>query len=602
MHVTSTCCAVLAIGAVALAQQAPSADIPREPMPPAHALVLPRGDKEVVIDGSLADWPALPAIRLDDARQLSGTAGNAWRGVRDLSAVAFLMWDEADLSFSCVAQDDWHRALDEGSRRLTEIPVADSIVLTFDIERDTRGIGPDPGRREDREFWLADQADRRVVQWDRLRGTARILEENAARVVVLHDKERGVTTYEAKLPWTEILPVGVRPSPGLVADLQIVLSDFDETTDPMPQTRIGWSFGTGKIVDPGVFGTIMLLDAAPADGAMPTFPAKEKGVDPRTTNDAFQRITASLLHHPPQPYDGTKSPEEAGGLARFAALEELDGHCARFPRVDYLEFHHRIHRRMGRELVGFQVAGLPWWWNQRLESLSKNAEDPVPNGTVRIFRLPMGGWLVRMPMGGFLVDAAGADVAQWLWGGASFCILSQPVDMTKRNDQLLVRMLQANPRRPVFTHIAFHLPVVPMSELPIFEPGQEFTPAGGVAVKALGKKLNDGAVTFSCSYVLSVPAGPRLMVVAPDLPADEADGTNIDAMILSPRNPEGLKIVQRVRPGLVLLDEAFLPQAYPDQPRTTLADLHTTQKALRPQPTLLLAPGESWDIAKAQPK
>jgi hypothetical protein len=60
---------------------------------------------------------------------------------------------------------------------LTEIPVADSVVLTFDPERDTRAATATiPGGAEDREFWLADEAGREVVQWDRLRGTARVLD------------------------------------------------------------------------------------------------------------------------------------------------------------------------------------------------------------------------------------------------------------------------------------------------------------------------------------------------------------------------------------------------------------------------------------------
>ena len=32
------------------------------------------------------------------------------------------------------------------------------------------------------------------------------------------------------------------------------LNDFDETTDGMAQTRIGWTFGLGPVVDPGLLG------------------------------------------------------------------------------------------------------------------------------------------------------------------------------------------------------------------------------------------------------------------------------------------------------------------------------------------------------------
>lgn len=568
------------------------------PLPPPRIVVLPRGTKDVAIDGSLADWPGLPPIGLDDQRQLSGTAANAWRGDNDLSAVAFLMWDADSLHVACVVKDEWHRALDAKTLNLTEVPVADSVVLSFDPNRDTRFIGPDPGRREDRDFWLADQAGRQVVQWDRLRGTAAVLEEAKARCVVLHDKERGITTYEARLAWSEILPAGVKAAPGLVFDLQLVVNDFDETTDAMPQTRIGWTFGSGPVIEPAAFGSVMLVDADAATQALPAFPERPvvetPGLDPKD----WEALTHRLLQVPPATYDGTKMPAEAGGLSRLKVLEEIDGHCETFPRVDFVELQHRVHRRMQREVAGMERKGLPSWWHERLAAISKHAEDPVANGTVRLFRLPMGGWLVRMTQGGFLIDAAGAGVAEYLWGGAQFCILTQPLDMARRNDQLLLRMLQTKPPRPVFMHIAFHLPVVSMADVPLFEPGQKFAPTAGVEVRALGSKLADGSVAWSCSYVVAVPAGPHLLVVGPDLAPDEvADVGPIDAMILSPRNLEAPAIVKKVAPRIVFIDDAFLPAAYPDQKRMSLRILHSLQGVLRPQPSLILAPGECWDVA-----
>src|SRR6185503_17551108 len=116
-----------------------------------------------------------------------------WRGPNDASGVVFMLWDPEALYVACAIKDEWHRPLDAGTLLLTEIPAADSVVLTFDPERNTRSLGNDPGRREDREFWLADSAGREVVLWDRLRGTARVLDGNTARSVVLHDKEQGIT-------------------------------------------------------------------------------------------------------------------------------------------------------------------------------------------------------------------------------------------------------------------------------------------------------------------------------------------------------------------------------------------------------------------------
>jgi hypothetical protein len=570
-----------------------------DPLLMPQVLVLPRGERELVIDGTLGDWPELPGVRLDDHRQLSGTANGAWHGPNDCSAVAFLLWDRDALYVSCAVKDEWHRALDAETLLLTEIPAADSLVLTFDPERDTRACGPDPGRREDREFWLADEPGRSVVQWDRLRGTARLLAEDTARCVVLHDKEHGITSYEARLPWAEILPVGKSPAAGLVIDLQLVVNDFDETTDRMPQTRLGLTFGVSPIVDPGLLASMMLVpDAAALQGVVPEFPPKPSVAEPPLQPaEYWQQLASELVQLPPAVFRGDGAPAECGGTKRLAVLERLDEQTARYPRVDLLELMHRSHRRMNREVVGITSRGLPAWWMHRLETVSKLAEDAVPAGSVRLFRLPMGGWLCRTPNRGFLIDASGPQIAEYLWGGAEFCLLTQPLDITRRSDQLLVRMFGAEPPRAYFTHIQFHLPVVPMDKMALTELGKTYTQSSGTRVQALGTALSDGRVPWSCSYRVELPGGPSMLVIGPNLAALEVEAKPCDVMILSPRNSDLLAIVARVGPRLVVLDDTFLCQTVPSLQRLSLRDLHSLQQAIRTTPSVLLAPGESWDVA-----
>lgn len=581
-------------------QRAPQQE--RSPMLIPQAVVLPLQGRELSIDGSLTDWPELPALRLDDGRQISGTGFGAWHSAQDLSAMMFLAWDATHLYVSAVVKDEWHRALDGKAPVLSEVPAADAVVLSFDPERDTRGGGNDPGRSEDREFWLADQAGREVVQWDRLRGTARVLEESVARSVVLHDAEQGLSTYEAKIPWSEILPAGRKPSVGLVFDLQIVVNDYDENTDPMPQTRIGWTFGCGPVIDPGLFGSVMLVgDAAALQGKVPEFPPKP-GVAGSAVVDADQwrGLTSELLQSPAVVYEGTDPPELVGGTQRLAVLEKIEDHCATFPRVDCLELHQRINRRMSREVAGICARGLPSWWSDRLKSVALTAADPVPNTTARLFRLPMGGWLVRTPQKNFAVDAAGPDLAERLWGGIEFCLLTQPLDATRRNDQLLLRMFVAKPSRPVLTHIAFHLPVVAMKDMPLVVPGQSYGQPTGAMVYAIGETLQDGSVTWSCSYRVEVPAGPTMLFAGTTLRPEEVEAKQVDLLVISPRNPYGAQIVAKVDPALVVLDDGFLAQTYPSQQRVTLRDLHSAQRAIQPRRSLILAPGESWDVTKRQ--
>ena len=239
---------------------APPQDLPPaqqqrpEPLPIPRGIVLERGERRIVIDGSLQDWPKLPAVLLDDVRQLSGSALGAYRGRGDIAARVFLMWDAEDLYLAAIVQDDWHIRLNADSPRFDEIPPADALVLTIDPNRDTRSIGRDDGRQEDSEFWIADVENqgRRVVRWDRFRGTARFAEGGAA--VVQRDEDKRLTTYEVRLPWAEILPRGQEPAARMVLDLQIVIDDYDEPTDPLPQSRIGWTFGMGTRIDPGLLG------------------------------------------------------------------------------------------------------------------------------------------------------------------------------------------------------------------------------------------------------------------------------------------------------------------------------------------------------------
>lgn len=584
---------------------APQDPPPKQAQPPGpmllpQAVILPRGKSEITIDGTLTDWPELPALRLDDPRQLSGTGPGAWNGPKDLSAMVFLMWDEEHLYVSAKVRDEWHRALDANTLQLSEVPVADSLVFTFDPDRNTRSAGADPGRAEDREFWIADENGHEVVQWDRLRGTAHVLSGDVARMVVLHDKETSVTSYEARIPWSEILPLGRKPAAGLVFDMQIVVNDYDESTDPMPQTRIGWTFGCAPIVDPGLFGSAMLVaDAEALRGKVPDFPPKPSVKEPPLPPESHWRdLTARLLQRSPAVHDGSAAPEEAGGTQRMKVLEEIDTQCEIFPRVDYVEFLQRIHRRMNREVAGYQARGLPWWWRDRLQSVSKTAEDPVPNGTARLYRLPMGGWMVGLPVGGFGVDVAGADVAQTLWGRSEFCLLTQPLDMTRRNDQFLMRLMLNKPPRAVLTHIAFHLPVVQMTDMPLVTPGTEFGPPAGAQIRALADVRKDGSVPYSCSYRVAIPNGPTLLFVGPTLRPEDLLAEKVDAMILSPRNPLAPAIVAKVLPGLVVLDDSFLCQSRPGMPRVTLRSLYQLQKVLQPQRSLLLAPGETWDVVR----
>jgi hypothetical protein len=252
---------------------------------------------------------------------------------------------------------------------------------------------------------------------------------------------------------------------------------------------------------------------------------------------------------------------------------------------------------MSREVAGLNARSLPWLWRDRLAALSKAAEEVVPDGSARLFRLPMGGWLVRSAKRNFAVDAAGADVPDLLWGAIEFCALTQPLDMTRRNDQLLVRMFLHEPPRTLLTHIAFHLPLVPMESMPLVDPGSAIPSTSGATIKALGEPAKENRVAWSCSYRIDVLGGPRLLFVAPNLTAAQVDDEAVDVAVVCPYAPDLLAVVQKVRPAIVLIDDAFLPANHPERRRMSLVDLHVLQNALLPAKSVILAPGEAWTVS-----
>lgn len=566
------------------------------PMPVPHALVEHRRGARITVDGVLQDWPETAVILLDDTRQLSGTALGAWRGPADLAARAFALWDEKAFWFAIKVRDDWHRPLTEKTPRLQEIPPADSVVLTFDPRRDTRAIGPDEGRKEDREFWIAEVAGqgRRLVLWDRFRGTARFAE--GAAMAAKRDDERGITTYEVKIPWSEILPGEVKPRPSAVFDLQIVVNDLDEVTDPMPQTRIGWTFGTGPIIDPGLLGSIMLVTELRHDVEhLPDFPPPREPPEPPVPPPPYwAKLDDELASHPPSPI-GPDSPHlsEAGGVEHRRALQKLEHHLARFPRVDYLEYHQRVHRRMRRECAGMVRTGLLHYYQHVLARIGRRTSTKPT--AIEIIRLPESGFLVRSPQAIFAIDPSGYALERHLWKDLSFVILTNPLDPTKRNDQLLIRLAASN--RRFFTHIAFHLPRIPADRMPLVKLGETYT-LSGLRIRPLGRVHEKGWLPATAAYVVEWPNGFRLVHSGGTLgPEMLESGRRTDVLLLSAKHPRARLVGQGVAARTTILADVLqCSVAAGPNGRVRLEEAYELQRALLPWPSVLLAPGDVWRV------
>lgn len=591
----SMCLAALAQGG-----EPPPERMPVEPMPIPVGMARALGGQKIQVDGALEDWPATSPVLLLDTRQLSGTAMQAYRGASDLAAQLFFAWDDQDLYVAAKVRDDWHRPLGARTYGVGEVPPADSVLLTFDPKRDTRSLGRDLGREDDREFWLAQvdgEGAERVVLWDRFRGTARW--SDGGRLVIARDDKAGVTTYEARLPWSEVLPPGMHPAPNLPLDMQMVVNDFDEVTDVMAQTRLGWTFGTGPRIDPGVFGTLFLM--TPVEGAelrLPEVPPRTRLADdpvpgPRYWVEFYERLRKG----PPQVFDPEHGdPRNALTEARRGALTSLDAHLAGFPRVDFLEFQHRIHRRMRREAAGVVATGLPYFWDHVLADVRRRLDAPAPEHGFRLFRLPQDGWVVVSKEATFAIDPAGYGLEQLLFEKLDFVLLTDPLDACKRNDQLLLRMLATG--RAFVTHIGFHLPAVDVSKLALAEPGREYEQEG-LRVAVLGDRDGEGKVTTSIGYVVRWPDGTTLGHTGLFARADHVppDLRQIDAMILSAEHATPLVAGQRIAAKLTVLDDVLqCARRAGSEGRVSLDGAFELQATLRPHRSVILAPGEALDI------
>jgi len=261
------------------AGRAQAPEPPRPIEPPTLPLVYgvaPRGEREIRIDGEASDWPALRQIPLHFPLQISG--GKEYRGQTDLAGRAYLCWDAEHLYLLVSVLDDFHRPWSPKAPSLNPAgPSGDGIYVRIDPRRDTRAFGRVPERAEDLELWVGGLGESgcRVLRVDRPAGV--LAEEKRVdaafrREAVGKEGQASILWYELRIPWRPLLPQGMDPAPDLALGAEIVLEDFDSPVDPLPQTRLGWTFGSSGILYPGQQGTLLLL-AKPLEKGVELGPA-----------------------------------------------------------------------------------------------------------------------------------------------------------------------------------------------------------------------------------------------------------------------------------------------------------------------------------------
>ena len=80
------------------------------------------------------------------------------------------------------------------------------------------------------------------------------------------------------------------------------------------------------------------------------------------------------------------------------------------------------------------------------------------------------------------------------------------------------------------------------------------------------------------------------------LTVEDVEEEPVGVMIASSRNRGVVDIAKKLKPGIILFDDGFLPDTSVPLPRVTLNHLHQLQRALLPLKSVVLAPGESWTV------
>ncbi|PIE22389.1 MAG: hypothetical protein CSA62_12845 [Planctomycetota bacterium] len=557
-----------------------------------------RSPHEISIDGSLAEWPKeVPALLIDDPRQLSGTAHQSWRGQSDLAARGALLWDEERLYLSFFIRDDWPRALPKETPLAAPLfPPCDQFELFFDPKRDTRAAGSDPGRREDHQYVMGLQANRRSfsIAWRRRNGSPE--PKSGFRGVMLYDVRQKAWVVEASVPWSELLGSGTTPKQGLAIDANFIFSDYDAPSDDLAQTRIGWTFGSHpQSIDPAMYGTLILHGDSYTENHPPKRPRlpKTSGIgQPR--NKTLHMWIDQLRQLPVKP-------GMAGLIGdRGAVLNQLDAVLEEYPLADTQQLILLMQRRMQRELAGYLERGAPQALLYATLEMLKSIPEKYEGDEITIRALPGRGFLVRSKEG-MVQIGPGLVLGERLAGALDALCLSHAFDPMDRNDPLALRVFAR--KRSVLVHTGFHLHGYGLFHEHAVAPGQEGKLPGGIRVRPLGTIGEKNSVTPTVGWQLSFPNGHIVVDAAlSGLPSQlklPQGKKHIDVLILDPIHPAWEQWIKEAKPRDVLLS-GFL-----DLPRfrngalyrnNRLADARDFVRKLEAQGVRawLLSPGRAW--------
>lgn len=201
----------------------------------------------VKIDGSLSDWTKTYPISMKDISFFK--EGYGWNGPRDLSGIAYLMWDSENLYLAAEITD--------------HIPMVNKNLKQniWDGDCIEMVLGFDPSANKDRDsfgrgdyqlgFGTGDGKGREAAIWSWQRN--RTPSGSEIKVKKTNDPEGYV--LEAKVPWAFFRGVDV-PSSGSKLGFDIAFDDADATQER--EKQFIWNGDYMFYRDPSVWGSLVL--------------------------------------------------------------------------------------------------------------------------------------------------------------------------------------------------------------------------------------------------------------------------------------------------------------------------------------------------------
>ena len=192
-----------------------------------------------VIDGDLSEWSDVLPLGMGRLEQVHE---KEWYGPNDLSAYAYVQWDENYFYFACAVTDDV--AFQPFAPK--EMWKGDSVQ--FALTTDTKGSGEREGFGPTDHFFGIAHSDSGKTLAARFAGAG-----GSEKIVAASKRVGSRTFYEAAIPWSELIPA--KPNSGTTYGLSIVVND----NDGHGRGYISWANGIYPNRRPGLFLPLRLL-------------------------------------------------------------------------------------------------------------------------------------------------------------------------------------------------------------------------------------------------------------------------------------------------------------------------------------------------------